>query len=126
MPTAIRIVAGEIAVEAELDDSETARAIAAALPLEADGNRWGEEIYFAIPVVRGEEGATSDVEVGDLGYWPPGKALAIFFGPTPMSDGPKPVPASDVNPVGRITGDPTVLTAVPDGAGVRVEAVETP
>lgn len=121
MPTRIRIRAGEVVVEAELDESETARAILGALPLEGDGNRWGEEIYFRIPVEHGPENATSDVDVGDIGYWPPGKALAIFFGPTPMSDGPRPVPASDVNPVGRILGDATVLTEVPDGARVTVE-----
>ena len=121
MPTRIRIRAGEVAVEAELDDSATARAILAALPLESNGNRWGEEVYFTIPVEHGPENATSDVDVGDIGYWPPGKALAIFFGPTPMSEGEKPVPASDVNPVGRVLGDATVLGQVPDGARVTVE-----
>ena len=56
-----------------------------------------------------DESATTKVKVGDIGYWPPGKALAIFFGPTPMSTGPDPVPASEVNLVGRILDDPSLL-----------------
>jgi uncharacterized protein len=49
------------------------------------------------------------VKAGDIGYWPSGQALAIFFGPTPMSAGTDPVPASAINLVGRIIDDPTLL-----------------
>jgi hypothetical protein len=118
----IRIQTEEIVLEADLNESDTGRAIAEALPIESRGSRWGEEVYFSIPVDHGPEDATSEVDVGDLGYWPPGKALAIFFGPTPMSAGERPVPASPVNPVGRVLGDVTALRSFPDGGMVRVEA----
>jgi hypothetical protein len=118
----IRIVAGGIELEAELNDSPTARAVIETLPLSAPGNRWGEEIYFEIPVVEGlAPDASADVGVGDLGYWPPGKAFCIFFGPTPMSTGDQPRAASPVNPIGRVLDDAKRLTAHPDGGDVRLE-----
>jgi hypothetical protein len=122
MSHVIRIEAGGIELEAELNDSPTARAILEALPLSASGNRWGEEIYFEIPVdVELAPDAAADVSVGDLGYWPPGKAFCIFFGPTPMSTGEEPRAASPVNPIGRIKGDAKILTNVSDGVEVRLE-----
>jgi hypothetical protein len=122
MPTAIRIVAGEVAAAAELNDSETAQKIAAALPIEASVNTWGDEIYFSIPVSAAEEEAKATVEMGDLGYWPPGSAFCIFFGPTPASQGDEIRPASPVNIIGRVEGDATVFKAVPSGAAVTIEA----
>jgi hypothetical protein len=120
----IRITAKEVSALAELDESETAAAIAAALPIEARANRWGDEIYFSIPVSLDPENARADVEVGDLGYWPPGTAFCIFFGRTPASTGPKPRAASPVNVFGRVLGDPTEFRRVQDGARIRVEAEE--
>jgi len=80
------------------------------LPIEAVPNEWGDEFYFEIPVRADlDETATTKVKVGDIGFWPPGKALAIFFGPTPMSKNSDPVPAGAVNLVGKILGDATVL-----------------
>lgn len=117
----IRVVAGEVSVSAELNESETARAIGAALPLEARASVWGDEIYFHIPVHQGEEEPRELVEVGDLGYWPPGDAFCVFFGPTPGSRAGEIRPASAVNVFGRVLGDATVLRSVPEGAPVRVE-----
>ena len=112
----MRITAGNIAVEAELNDSPTARAIWEALPITARGNRWGEEIYFSIPVQQDlAEDARAAVEVGELGYWPPGSAFCIFFGRTPASVDDQPRAASPVNPIGQVVGDATVLTQVRDG-----------
>lgn len=106
----IRITAGTVVLEAELDDTPCGRAIAEHLPIVARPNVWGDEFYFTIPVdMPLDDTATRSVKVGDIGYWPPGNALAIFFGPTPMSSGPDPVPASEVNLVGRIVGDATAL-----------------
>ena len=68
-----------------------------------------------------DESATTKVKVGDIGYWPPGKALAIFFGPTPMSTGPDPVPASEVNLVGRILDDPRLLKKEKGAGMIRIE-----
>ncbi len=120
----IRITAGEVTAEATLDDSATADAIWDALPLEARANTWGEEIYFGIPVFVDEEDGQEVVELGDLGYWPPGHAFCIFFGRTPMSRGNEIRPASAVNVFGRVEGDPSVFTSVPSGAEVRLERVE--
>ena len=122
MPKPIRIQAGDVEVRAELNDSETARNIADALPIQAQANTWGDEIYFDIPVSCGEENPREVVEMGDLGYWPPGSAFCIFFGPTPASQGDEIRPASPVNIIGRVSGDPTVLKAVPSGATVTIEA----
>jgi len=104
MPEPIRVTVAEVVLEGELRDTETARAIAEALPIEAEFDTWGEEFYFEVPVHRElDETATTEVEIGDLGYWPPGSALALFFGPTPASGaGGRPVPASEVSLVGRV------------------------
>ncbi len=124
MPTTIRIRAGEVEAQAELNDSATARAIAQALPIEGSANTWGDEIYFSIPVRCADENPQPVVQLGDLGYWRPGAAFCIFFGPTPASHGPEIRPASPVNVFGRIAGDAKVFKSVPDGARVVVEAVE--
>lgn len=122
MTTPIRITAGKIAVEAELADTALARAIAAKLPIETTPNEWGDEFYFGIPVRSGlDETATRKVKVGDIGYWPPGNAMAIFFGPTPMSSGADPVPASDVCLIGRITGDATLLRKARGAGRIKIE-----
>lgn len=121
MGRAIRIQAGEVSLAAELNDSPTADAVWQALPVEATGNRWGDEIYFAIPVsAKRAPEARAEVEVGELGYWPPGKALCIFFGPTPASQGKEPRAASPINPIGRVLDDVGALQAVPDGARVHI------
>ena len=117
----IQIKAGQIEVVAELDETRTAQAIWEALPIKGRGNRWGEEIYFSIPVNLGVENAREVVAVGDLGYWPPGKAFCIFFGPTPVSEGAEPRPASPVNVFGKIIGDATTLTEVPSGAEITID-----
>ncbi|MCX8111371.1 MAG: cyclophilin-like fold protein [Syntrophorhabdaceae bacterium] len=110
MPTKIIIKIKDITLKAELFDSECAKAILNILPIEARPNEWGDEFYFTIPVEYSlDETATTDVKAGDIGYWPPGSALAIFFGPTPLSSDSKPVPASKVNILGRITDDPKIL-----------------
>jgi len=110
MSQAVKIIVGDLSLEAEFFETRCAKAIVAALPLEARPNEWGDEFYFEVPVdMPLDETATVRVKAGDIGYWPPGNALAIFFGPTPMSTGSDPVPISEVNLVGRITGDATLL-----------------
>ncbi|HVQ75186.1 MAG TPA: cyclophilin-like fold protein [Candidatus Binatia bacterium] len=119
----IRITAGAVSAEAVLNDSETATAVWDALPLAIAGETWGDEIYFAVPVEARAESPRDTVEMGDLGYWPPGSAFCIFFGPTPMSRGREIRPASPVNVLGRVVGDPTVFKGVRAGTTVRVERV---
>jgi hypothetical protein len=109
----IRIRIGNLTMEAELYDTPTAQKIASALPIHASFNTWGDEIYFAIPVSSDLDDQARDiVELGHLGYWPPGKALCIFFGQTPMSRPDEIRPASAVNIVGKINGDATQFKQV--------------
>jgi hypothetical protein len=120
----MRIVAGPVSARATLDDSPTARAIWDALPIEAAAETWGDEIYFPVPVSLPEDDARAVVSPGDLGYWPPGRAFCIFFGPTPASRGDEIRPASPVNVFGRVDGDPAAFKAVRAGARVRLEREE--
>jgi hypothetical protein len=109
----IKIKIGHVVLVGELNDTPTARKVAKALPLKMSFNTWGDEIYFSIPVeAEPDESAREEVELGDLGFWPTGKAFCIFFGPTPMSTQGKIVPASAVNVIGRVKGDVTKLKEV--------------
>jgi uncharacterized protein len=118
----IKILVGELNVEAELNESKTAQLIWEALPIEAKTNLWGEEIYFTIPVKTGvERGAKEVVSAGELGYWPTGHAFCIFFGPTPASRGDEIRAASPVNVIGKVLSDPTVFREVKDGAKITLE-----
>ncbi len=122
MPTRIRIIVNNITIEADLFDTDCAKAISKKLPLAAVPNDWGDEFYFEIPVTNPlDETATRVVKIGDIGYWPPGHALAIFFGPTPLSRSTDPVPASEVNIVGRIVGDAPLLRKAKGASTIRVE-----
>ena len=117
----IVISAGNVSLPAELNDSPTARQVWEALPIEGTANTWGDEIYFAIPVVAAEEpDARADVAVGELGYWPVGHAFCIFFGPTPASTGQAPRAYSPVNILGHVLGDATRFRAVRAGTRVRL------
>lgn len=117
----IRITAGDVSASATLNDTKTAEAIWSALPIEARGSTWGDEIYFSIPVHLETERGQEVVELGDLGYWAPGAAFCIFFGPTPASRGSEIRPASEVTVFGRVDGDPKVFKKVPSGSRVRIE-----
>ena len=117
---AIVITVGEVSAEAQLNESPTATAIWGALPITAEADTWGDEIYFDVAVTAGLESLREVVEAGDLGYWPPGRAFCIFFGPTPMSRGGEIRPASPVSVVGRIAGDPKVFKTVRAGSPVTV------
>jgi hypothetical protein len=121
----IRITAGDVSATALLRANETADAIWKALPIEASANTWGDEIYFGIPVRLEEaEDATQVVDRGDLGYWPPGNAFCIFFGPTPASRGDEIRAASAVNVLGKVEGDPRTFKTVPQGARVLIEKAD--
>jgi hypothetical protein len=121
-PRAIRITAGAVTLAAELNDSRSAAAIAAALPIEAKAQTWGDEVYFGIGLTLAGESPQEVVALGDLGYWPPGQAFCIFFGPTPLSRGDEIRPASAVNVVGRVIGDARAFARVRAGSRVRIEA----
>jgi hypothetical protein len=120
----IRITTKDATAEAELDDSQTARAILSALPIESKANRWGEEVYFSTQLKIDDENSKEVVQMGDVGFWPPGRAICIFFGRTPASKGNEIRPASPVNVFGKILGEPKVFAQVRDGVKIRVEATE--
>ena len=124
MGRAIRIIAGDVVASAELNETRTAAAIWTALPIEARGQTWGDEIYFGIGVQAEAETPKEVVGVGDLAYWPPGSAFCIFFGPTPMSRGDEIRPASAVTVVGRVLGEATVFKKVAAGTLMRLEREE--
>jgi len=118
----IRIIAGPVQAEATLNESPTATSIWNALPIEARGNTWGDEIYFSIPVnAKQEKDARDLVAVGELGYWAPGTAFCIFFGRTPASTDDRPRAASPVNIIGTVSGDATVFRKVSSGTKVTLE-----
>jgi uncharacterized protein len=124
----MRIRAGTLTIEAELNESETASLIWRALPIEATAQTWGEEIYFSIPVSAPEEkNARAVVDVGTIAYWPPGNAFCIFFGPTPASRNRNEIrPYSPVNVVGTVSGDSTTFRQVRSGTPIRLENAGVP
>jgi hypothetical protein len=118
----IKIIMGAVTLEAALKPTRTAKAIYDVLPIEATVNVWGEEFYFKIPLIKDyRETATLKVAVGDLAYWGNGQSIAIFFGRTPISAGPDPMPADRVNIIGRITGDATILRSITEPSRIRLE-----
>ena len=120
----IRLTVGSVQLVVELKPNKTADEIYAALPVEAALNTWGEEFYFKLPGVKDyRETASSQVKVGDVAFWGTGQVLAIFFGRTPMSMGPDPVPADRVNIVGKVIGDPSILRQVMTMQTIKVEKI---
>ena len=119
----IRITAGAVQLDARLNDSMTAQTIWDTLPITAAANTWGDEIYFEIPVESELEQGQETVELGDLGYWPPGRAFCIFFGRTPASQGDEIRAASAVKVIGRVLGDPSLFSQVTSGDVVKIETV---
>lgn len=116
--------AGKNKLKIELNHTSTAQKIWEALPIEATVNTWGDEIYFSIPVKLEQENPQETVQEGDVAYWPPGRALCIFFGPTPVSSPGEIRPYSPVTVVGKVMGDAKVLKAVRDGEKVRLDREE--
>ena len=112
-------------LEAALNDGPTARQVWDELPIEGFANRWGDEIYFEIPVdATLEADAREIVEVGELAYWPTGSAFCIFFGRTPVSTDERPRAYSPVNILGGISGGVSALRAVSSGTLIRLTPAE--
>lgn len=108
----ISIIIGNVTVTAELNDSATSKLLIGKLPIEAEYNTWGDEIYFTIPVKTGGENPKSVVKAGEIGYWPPGNAFCIFYGATPGSTVDEIRPASPVNPLGYVKDNPDIFKKI--------------
>jgi uncharacterized protein len=120
----IRFEFATLTLEADLLDTATAKAIAAALPVTSSALTWGEEVYFDIPVrVPRENDARAVVIPGEIAYWPDGPAIAIGFGRTPISRGDETRLASPCNVFARALGDVKALAAVKAGTQVNVSIV---
>lgn len=117
MQRIIRLDSGDTSLEIVLNDTETSKKIFASLPVESSANRWGDEIYFYIPVEAELEDPKEILDVGDIAYWPPGNAFCIFFGPTPASTSDNPQAASPVTVVGSLKdlGDIDLLRGLRSG-----------
>ena len=116
----IRIRAGAIEAEAELNDTSTAQAIWETLPIKSRVNLWGDEIYFSIPLSLNLEAGQGVVNIGELGYWPDGNAFCIFFGPTPVSQGNEIRSASPVTVFGKVIGDATTFKKIAEGTKITI------
>jgi len=125
MKRKIKIVVGKLELEAWLNETKTASKVFEALPITSMVNTWGDEIYFTIPVSAGPEDAKELVNLGDIGYWPPGKAMCLFFGKTPVSKGDEIRPASAVNIIGKVEGDLKLLRKVKDGEEITIRQAGT-
>mgnify|MGYP001028558108 FL=1 len=120
MATSLVIEIGGKVLRAELSDSPAARRVAGALPLTVSMSRWGDEYYGSAGLVIPEDASARELmEVGEIAWWPPGKALCVFFGPTPASTDGRPRAASEVLPIGRVTEGLESLA----GLASRVQAV---
>ena len=121
----IRFDFGVLTLDAELLDTPTAKAVAAALPISSAALTWGEEVYFDVPInVAREKDARAVITPGEIAYWPQGPAIAIGFGRTPISKGEETRLASPCNVFARALGSVKVLAKVKTGLEVKVTAID--
>lgn len=118
--TTVRFQTSKGSFEGTLNEDAMAQTIVQRLPIASTVMRWGDEIYFDVPVTVANTQPTREVTVGDIAYWPDGPCLCIFFGKTPASKANEPRPASDVTIVGHTDAPPEALRAIPEGTAIRL------
>ncbi|HIE19789.1 MAG TPA: hypothetical protein EYP72_02005 [Rhodospirillales bacterium] len=120
----LKMTIGGVEITVELFDTPTAGAIHQALPFSSVARTWGEEVYFDTPVRTEPEADARDiVEAGEMAFWLAGSAIAIGFGPTPISQGDEIRLASPCNIWGRAVEDVRGLLHIRNGASITVEAI---
>ena len=121
----IRFDFGTLTLDAELLETPTANAIAAALPISSAVLTWGDEVYFDVPVeIAREKDARAVITPGEIAYWPQGSAIAIGFGRTPISKGNETRLASPCNVFAKALGSVKVLSKVKTGVEVKVSKLD--
>ncbi|MBN3040923.1 MAG: hypothetical protein JW867_07330 [Candidatus Omnitrophica bacterium] len=107
----------------EFNDTQAAKDIINGLPIVSTVSTWGDEIYFNIDFKASADGASMDVDIGDVAYWPQGKCLCVFFGPTPASSNQTPVPASPVVIVGKTSSSPEEFRGIQLGEKISINKI---
>ena len=107
-------------ISIELDDKnspKTVNTFLKKLPFTVGINLWGEEIYTdESPISQNEENAKDLLDLNDVAYWPTGKAICLFYGPTPIGKKGEIKPYSPVNVIGKIINpDKKILSNIEDG-----------
>lgn len=126
MNNIIKIISKNLEFPVKLNNSNASQEILKKLPIVSIANRWGEEIYFQIPVYAELENGVEILDTGSVAYWPPGNAFCIFFGKTPASTKDKPQAASPVTVIGKIIDNKslTALKKISDGDMIELRIVE--
>lgn len=118
----VKITLGDIEINAWLNGTDTAARILEALPITSRVSMWGDEIYFPVQVERVSGNGKSDtVNIGDIAYWPPGKAISIFLGGTPLGGGEKIRPLTPVEVIGRMEAPRSLPGRVKQGEKIIIQ-----
>jgi hypothetical protein len=125
MAERLRMTFGEVTLDVVCRDTPTARAVRRACPLSGTTQTWGAEAYFTADIDAPlEADARAVVTAGEIAFWPDGGAIAVGYGPTPISRGEEIRLAAPTNIFADAEGDVSALAKVPAGAPVRVEVVD--
>tara|TARA_B100000949_G_scaffold219928_1_gene219496 strand:- start:1653 stop:2039 length:387 start_codon:yes stop_codon:yes gene_type:complete len=120
----VRFTIDQVTLEGDMNSTELAQHVLKSLPINSNIQTWGDELYFSIPSC----GETTDISVetvnkGDIAYWPPGNSGCLFWGPTPISEEGEIRSASPVTVIGKVEGDPTILSNVKNGKSITVDLI---